>query len=313
MRLLSLISLPEQVEGLFAGAFHFHSAPGERLDTALRWRPNVLLCSTGSYRFDGTTLAGFGKELRAIATYSVGHDHIDLEACRAARIAVFNTPEVLADSVADAALLLVLGAARRATESIRLIRSGAWAGWTPTQLNGVELRGKTLGILGMGGIGQRIGERARAFGMSIIYRSRSPLPAHLEQGARFVECVSQLCAESDFLLLSCPSTEATRRIVDRDLLARARPSLILINIGRGDLVDDDALIEALTDGRIAAAGLDVFDGEPRFDPRYLSLPNVFMTPHIGSSTIEARMGMGQSLIEGLKSWAAGNDPPNRLV
>src|SRR3546814_11921476 len=108
----------------------------------------------------------------------------------------------------------------------------------------------------MGGIGQRIGERSRAFGMSIIYRNRSPLPAHLEQGARFVECVSQLCAESDFLLLSCPSTEATRRIVDRDLLARARPSLILINIGRGDLVDDDALIEALTDGRIAAAGLD---------------------------------------------------------
>src|SRR3546814_18082387 len=136
------------------------------------------------------------------------------------------TPGGVAASVADAALLLVLGADRGATESIRLIRSGAWAGWTPTQLNGVELRGKTLGILGMGGIGQRIGERSRAFGMSIIYRNRSPLPAHLEQGARFVECVSQLFAESDFLLLSCPSTQANRRIVHRHLLARPPPSPI---------------------------------------------------------------------------------------
>src|SRR3546814_611038 len=143
------------------------------------------------------------------------------------------TPGGVAASVADAALLLVLGADRGATESIRLIRSGAWAGWTPTQLNGVELRGKTLGILGMGGIGQRIGERSRAFGMSIIYRNRSPLTAHLEQGARVVECVSPFCAESDFLLLRCPSTEAHQRILDRALPPPATPSLIQVPIGNG--------------------------------------------------------------------------------
>jgi glyoxylate reductase len=313
MRLLSLIPLPEPVSALFKTAFDFRSASYQALHTLAPDDTDILLCSTGAPRFDRPTIARLGNGVRALATYSVGHDHIDLTACEKAGIAVFNTPSVLADSVADVAMLLLLGAARRATESIDLIRSGAWTGWAPTQLNGMELRGKTLGILGMGNIGQRVAERARAFGMSILYSNRSRLPSDLERGARFVADAGGLAAESDILLLACPSTEATRRVVDLDLLKRARPSLILLNIGRGDLVDDDALIDALTSGTIAAAGLDVFNGEPRFDPRYLALPNMFMLPHIGSSTIEARVGMGRSLVGALQSWANGVDPPNRLV
>jgi len=313
LRLLSLAALPRQVEALFESAFEFRSEPCDTPKALPDWPADAIICSPGSLKFNDAMLSRLSPTVRALATYSVGHEHIDLPACKAAGIAVFNTPDVLADSVADAALLLILGAARRITESVALIRSGAWTGWTPTQLNGTELRGKTLGILGMGTIGQRAADRARSFGMSIIYTNRRRLPANLERDARFVADAHGLAMQSDFLLLACPSTAETRHIINRALLGRARPTMILVNVGRGDLVDDDALLDALIGRRIAGAALDVFDGEPRFDRRYLEIPGVFMLPHIGSSTIEARLGMGRSLVEALRSWTAGGTPPNRLV
>lgn len=313
LRLLSLAALPRAVEALFESDFDFRSEPCDGPKTLPDWPADAILCSPGPIPFDDATLSRLDPNVRALATYSVGHEHIDLPACEAAGIAVFNTPDVLADSVADAALLLILGAARRITESITLIRSGAWTGWTPTQLNGIELRSKTLGILGMGAIGQRIADRARSFGMSILYTNRGRLPANLERGARFVADVQDLATQSDFLLLACPSTSKTRHIVNRALLDRARPTMILVNVGRGDLVDDDALLAALAAGRIAGAALDVFEGEPHFDTRYLEIPGVFMLPHIGSSTVEARLGMGRSLVAALHCWAAGGTPANRLV
>ena len=313
IRLLSLVALPRQVDALFDSAFEFRSEPCEDPKALPDWPADAIICSIGSLKFDDAMLSRLDPNVRAIGTYSVGHEHIDLPACKAAGIAVFNTPDVLADSVADAALLLILGAARRITESTALIRGGAWAGWTPTQLNGTELRGKTLGILGMGAIGQRVADRARAFGMSIIYANRKRLPATLERDARFVAAAQDLAMHSDFLLLACPSTDETRRIVNKALLDRARSTMILVNVGRGDLVDDDALIDALINRRIAGAALDVFDGEPRFDRRYLEIPGVFMLPHIGSSTIEARLAMGRSLVEALRCWAGGGTPPTQLV
>jgi len=251
-------------------------------------------------------------DVGALATYSVGTDHIDLAAATERGLAVFNTPGVLADSVAENAIFLMLAAARRATESIDLLRSREWPGWNPTQLVGVQLSGRTLGILGMGDIGERVAMRARALGMEILYCNRRPLAVdHPVQGG-YRATASELIADSDFLLLACPSTEQTRGIVDESLLSQAKAGLILVNIARGDLVDDDALVAALSDGRVWAAGLDVFAGEPRIDERYFDLLNVFMLPHVGSSTLEARLGMGRILIEGLTQWQAGNDAINRV-
>lgn len=257
--------------------------------------------------------------VRALATYSVGTDHLDLEAARARELAVFNTPGVLSDSVAENALFLMLGAARRATESIELIRSRRWTGWTPTQLVGVELAGKRLGILGMGDIGGRVATRAQALGMQVLYCNRRPLPASDPIRASFGvmpafrATAAELVGDCDVLLLACPSTPQTRGIVDAALLERAHPGLILVNIARGDLVDDAALVDALRTGTVGAAGLDVFAGEPKLEPAYYELPNVFMLPHVGSSTIEARLRMGRILIEALRSWSQGGQPPNRVV
>ena len=253
------------------------------------------------------------EAVRAIATYSVGTDHLDVTAASKRGIAVFNTPGVLADSVAENALFLMLGAARRATESIELIRSRSWRGWTPTQLVGIQLSGRTLGILGMGDIGVRVARRARALGMQIHYCNRQESPAAFELDAQRLASPAELAAESDVLLLACPSTDATRGVVDAALLANAKPGSILVNIARGDVIDDSAVIDALQSGQLGAAALDVFDGEPNVDPRYFDLPGVFMLPHIGSSTLEARLGMGRSVIDALRSWAAGETPPNQVV
>ncbi|HEB91783.1 MAG TPA: D-glycerate dehydrogenase [Deltaproteobacteria bacterium] len=264
---------------------------------------------------DARTIESLPPGIRALATYSVGTDHIDLEAARRRGLAVFHTPGVLADSVAENAIFLMLGVARRATESIDLIRSRAWSGWSPTQLVGLQLSGRRLGILGMGDIGSRVAHRARALGMTIFYSNRRPLPPdHALFGtAQFCATAEELIADVDVFLLACPSTGETRGIVDASLLSRARSDLILVNIARGDLVVDAALIDALRAGRIRGAGLDVFAGEPDLDPGYFDLPNVFMLPHIGSSTLEARLGMGRILIEGLDAWASGKTAPNRLV
>ena len=248
----------------------------------------------------------------AIATYSVGTDHIDLEAARRRGLAVFNTPGVLADSVAENALLLMLGAARRATEAIALLREGRWRGWTPTQLVGVQLSGRRLGILGMGDIGTRVATRAQALGMEILYCNRRRLPDDESRGFAWRASPEALIADADVLLVACPSTPETRGLVDARLLAGANPELIVVNIARGDIVDDAALVAALREGRIRAAGLDVFAGEPRIEPAYFDLPQVFMLPHTGSSTQEARLGMGRILIEALELWQRGGAPTNRV-
>jgi len=249
--------------------------------------------------------------VRALATYSVGTDHVDLDAAQRRGLVVFNTPGVLADSVAENAIFLMLGAARRATESLELIRGRRWAGWTPTQLVGVQLAGRTLGVLGMGDIGGRIATRAHALGMEILYCNRRPADSDLF-GAGYRSSAAALVADCDVLMIACPSTDQTRGLVDAALLAQARPGLLVVNIARGDIVEDDALIEALVEGRVRAAGLDVFAGEPAVDDRYFDLPNVFMLPHIGSSTLEARLGMGRILIQGLQDWSAGQSASNRV-
>lgn len=307
VKLLSVVNLPDRVANRFRERF---SVVQGVLGDAGDVQPDTILCSIRPFRFDRPTIERLPATVKAIATYSVGHDHIDLVAAADRGIAVFNTPGVLSEAVADTALLLILGAARRATESIALLREGRWNGWTPEQFIGVELGGKTLGILGMGSIGQRIARRARAFGMDIAYHNRRAIAG---EEARYHADPRQLVAESDVLVLAWPSTPETRHFIAADTLALAKPSLILVNIGRGDLVRDDDLIAALSQGRILAAGLDVFENEPDIHPGYLDLPNAFLLPHIGSSTWEARLAMADMLVEAIEIHAAGGHPANRIA
>lgn len=310
-------TLPEPVESELEAAFDVRyirdafEQPRDRLVEALNGADALLLLALKSV--DADLIAALPPSLRAIATYSVGHEHIDLGAARDKGIAVLSTPDVLAGAVAETAMLLLLGAARRAKESIELIQSGPWAGWTPTQLIGVELSGKVLGIYGMGRIGRGIADRARAFGMAIHYHNRRELPAELAGDAVFHASAETFLKTIDMLAIASPLTSETRHFLDANAIGLMKRDAIVVNVGRGPIVDDEALIRALQDGRIAAAGLDVLTGEPDFDPRYRNMPNAFILPHIGSSTIESRLAMGRILIDGLNTLFAGGEPGNRIA
>jgi lactate dehydrogenase-like 2-hydroxyacid dehydrogenase len=315
LKLLVASALPAEVNDDLVAHFDVTFAAGldpattiQRLGTPF----DALLVSV-DVPLRAEQLRWLSPSVRAIATYSVGLDHIDLEVAGEIGLAVFNTPDVLGDAVAETAMLLMLGAARRATESISLIRSRRWMGWTATQLIGVELAGRRLGMFGMGKIGRKIARRAKAFDMSVSYSNRHRLDDELADGARFQPDLAHLMRDIDVLVLAAPSTAATRGIIDDKMIAEAKPGLILVNIARGELVVDDALIAALKSGHVRAAGLDVFAGEPAIHPGYADLPNVFMLPHIGSSTVEARRRMGVVLIAALREWRQGHSPPNRVI
>ncbi len=248
--------------------------------------------------------------VRAIATFSVGYDHIDLEATRQRGILVTNTPDVLTDATADLTLLLLLGAARHASEGERMIREGAWSGIRPTELLGVQLTGKRLGILGMGRIGQAVAHRARAFNMEIHYCNRKKLPLEVEAGAIFHSNPDDLLLESDFFSLHCPATPETVNFLNAQRIVLLPDGAIVINTARGSLINDDDLIAALKSGKIAAAGLDVYNGEPNIHPTYRSLPNTFLLPHIGSATTETRTKMGFVALDNLDAIFVDKMPPN---
>lgn len=271
------------------------------------------LIVTAFDRLDATAIAALPARVRILCSYSVGMEHIDLAAARARGLAVLTTPDVLSDSVAEMAILLMLGAARRAHEAARLLYERRWQGWTPTQLIGAEVTGRRLGVLGMGRIGRTIARRARGFDMAVHYHNRSRLAADLEAGAAWHASPESLLAASDVLVLAAPSSPTTRRVLDARRIALLPAGAIVVNIARGDLVDDDALIGALGRGEVAAAGLDVFDGEPRLDERYLALPNVFLQPHQGSSTLTARLRMGDILLDGIAATLAGRPAVNRVA
>jgi lactate dehydrogenase-like 2-hydroxyacid dehydrogenase len=316
--ILVACALPDEVNRDVAAHFdaafeNFERVPdaAPRLYRALGGREALLV--TMNVPLDARAIAGLPDSLRAIASYSVGYEHIDVAAARQRGIAVFNSPGVLTDATAEVGMLLMLGAARRATESIALIRERRWTGWTAQQLNGIELAGKTLAIFGMGRIGKAVAARARAFGMTIHYCNRRRLPEAEERGAVFHADAARLLAAADVLLLASPSTAETRFWLDAQRIGQLKPGAIVVNVARGNLVVDEALIAALRDGRVRAAGLDVFNNEPALDPRYFDLPNVFMLPHIGSSTIETRRRMGRILIDGILAWRRGETPVNRLV
>lgn len=270
---------------------------------------DAILC-TVTDDFSAAVIDKLPESVRILATFSVGYDHIDVAAARARGIAVTNTPDVLTGATADITMLLLLGAARRASEGEALMRQDAWQGWAPTHLMGTEVSGKRLGIMGMGRIGQAVAQRARGFDMRIHYSDavRRDLPADL--AATFHQDADEMLPHCDFLALHVPLLPETRGWLNAERLARLPKGAIVVNSSRGPVVDDAALIAALKSGHIAAAGLDVFTGEPRANPGYRALPNTFLLPHLGSATIETRTAMGNRALDNLDAFYAKRQPPD---
>jgi lactate dehydrogenase-like 2-hydroxyacid dehydrogenase len=281
-------------------------------EIARRAHGSEVLFVSATEAVDAAVIAQLAPTLRTIATLSVGHDHIDLAAARKAGVQVLHTPDVLSDACAEVALMLLLNACRRGFEADRLVRSGAWAGWAPTQLLGMGLVGRRLGIFGMGRIGRAIAVRARAFGLQIHYHNRSRLDAAQEEGATYHATLDGLLAASDILMVAAPGAPALRGTFDAERLALLPEGAVVVNISRGDLIDDAALIAALQSGRVRGAGLDVFANEPNVHPGYRALDNVFLSPHLGSATHETRDAMGWLLIRGIEALARGETPDNLL-
>jgi lactate dehydrogenase-like 2-hydroxyacid dehydrogenase len=249
----------------------------------------------------------------AICSFSVGFDHIDLDAAKARGIIVTNTPEVLNDATAEIAMLLMLGAARREYEGEHQIRTETWADWGATNQLGIQVTGKRLGILGMGRVGRIMARRARAFDMEIHYYNRSRLASDLEAGAIYHESVEDLLPHCDFLSIHCPATPETHHLINAERIELLPDEAIVVNTARGAVVDDAALIDALRSGKLFAAGLDVFNNEPDIDPRYKDLKNTFLLPHIGSASRETRDAMGFRALDNLDAIIAGRVPCDRLV
>lgn len=268
---------------------------------------------TGTERISAELLAAC-PELRAVCTMSVGYNHIDLAACTARGVLVTNTPDVLTETTADLGFALLMATARRMSEGERLLRDGQWKSWSWDFLAGAEVHGTTLGILGMGRIGQALARRGRfGFGMDIAYHNRSRLPAdtELELGARYLS-KDELLRQADHLVLVLPYSAASHHCIAAAELALMKRTATLVNIARGGIVDEDALAAALRERRIAAAGLDVFEGEPRVNPALLTLPNIVLIPHIGSATLPTRLAMARLAADNLVAALTGATPPTPL-
>ena len=273
-----------------------------------------ILVPTITDRIDADLLAKASPRLKLIANFGVGVDHIDLHAARERKILVTNTPGVLTEDTADMTMARILSVPRRLGEGEKLIRSGQWDGWKPSGMLGHRVNGKTLGIIGMGRIGRAVAKRAQGFGIRTIYHNRHRLPESIEAelGARFVE-LDVLFTQSDIVSINCPHTAETHHLVDAHRLSQMRSDAYLVNTSRGEVLDENALIEALESGRIAGAGLDVYVNEPHVDPRFLNLANTVLLPHMGSATYEGRAAMGEKVIANIRAWVDGHRPPDQVL
>jgi lactate dehydrogenase-like 2-hydroxyacid dehydrogenase len=269
-----------------------------------------ILCIGGN-KFDADIFSKISSTVKIIASYSVGYNNIDIDAASKKGIVVTNTPEVLTDSTADIAILLLLGASRRAYEARKFAEEQKWI-WATDFLLGKQMSGSNLGILGMGRIGRAIAERARGFGMKIHYHNRTKLSADLEQGATYHDNIKSLFNKSDFLSINCPATKDTAKIVNEETINYLPNGAVVSNTARGDVVDDEAMIKALKNGKIFALGLDVYNGEPKIHPDYLKLQNIFLLPHLGSATLKTRIAMGNRSIDNLENFFQNKRPKDQL-
>lgn len=271
------------------------------------------IMSSPTNPFDKALLEALPSNVKLITTFSVGYDHLDVAAAQSQGILLGNTPDVLTDATADIAILCMLGAARMAHTSAEILRAGKWDRWSANQFLGVQVSGKKLGILGMGRIGQAVARRAQGFDMEIHYHNRRPVTDERLKDAIYHETLDSLLPNCDFLSINCALSEETHYLINDTTIAALPDGAVLINTARGPIVEDAALIRALKSGKIAAAGLDVFENEPNLNPDYLDLTNLFVLPHIGSATVETRNAMGFKCLDNLDAFFAGKEIPNPIT
>ena len=310
--------LPDAVEARLERDYRPILNPDDRLyspDELVEMSAEVdafLPCHTEHFNAD--VIGRLDGRVKAIANFSVGVDHCDLVAAKAKGIVVTNTPDVLSDATAEIAMLLMIGAARQASAGERLVRAREWKDWSPSFMVGRQVTGKRFGVLGMGRVGQVAAKRARGFDMEIHYYNRHRLDPALEEGARYHDTVEDLLANSDVLSIHCPATPETQGLLNAERIGCLPDGAIVVNTGRGGVVDDDALVAALKSGKVWAAGLDVFNNEPDgIHPGYRALDNVFLLPHIGSATFETRDAMGFRALDNLDAIFSGRAPGDRVA
>jgi glyoxylate reductase len=311
--------LPDAVEAevmrLFDARLRADDRPMDRAALEAAVAECDVLVPTVTDRIDAALIAAAGPRLRLIANFGAGTDHIDLAAARTRGIQVSNTPDVLTEDTADIFLALILSAARGLGEGERILRSGGWTGWSPTNLLGRSITGKGLGIVGMGRIGRALARRARACGMRIHYHNRHRLDpsAEAETDATWWPDLDPLLAAADVVALCCPYTAHTHHLIDARRLALMKRRAFLINAARGAIVDEEALVAALESKVIAGAGLDVYPREPEVDARLVALPNITLLPHLGSATVESRTAMGKKVIANILAWSRAEPLPDGVV
>ena len=311
---------PEPVEAYMAEHYAFtlneddHPMSTAELQNCLREYDAV--CPTVTDPINAEVLGIDGIRAKILGNFGVGFNHIDLDAAKSAGLVVTNTPEVLTDCTADIAMNLMLTAARRTGEGERHLRAGQWAGWRPTHMLATKVTGKTLGCIGFGRIAQAMAKRCRfGFDMDIIFHDPyPPKPEVVEKfSATACQSVEEVLKRADFVSIHCPGGESTYHLLNEQRLKLMQPHAILINSARGDVIDNHALIAALKNGTIRAAGLDVFEGEPALEPGFLGLENVVLLPHLGSASTETRIAMGMRVTENLAAFYAGNPPGDRVA
>ncbi len=311
--------LPQAVEARMAELFdvelNLSDTPMNEAALAAAAARCDVLVPTVTDRIDAAVFAGAAGRLKLCANFGVGVDHIDLAAARAAGVMVTNTPGVLTDDTADMVMALILSVPRRLAEGEKLVRAGEWQGWAPTGMLGHRITGKRLGIVGMGRIGRAVATRARAFGLTIHYHNRHRLPAALEQDieATWWDNLDAMLARVDIITLNCPHTPETHHLIGAAQFAIMQRHAYIINAARGEIVETEALCEALGSCRIAGAGLDVFEREPAIDPRLLAAPGVVLLPHMGSATFEGRQAMGEKVIANIRVWHDGHRPLDQVL
>jgi len=311
--------LPDNIETrmmeLFDCRLNLDDEPMTQQQLSQAVREADVLVPTVTDRIDAGILSQAGPQLRLIASFGTGVDHIDLKTARQRGITITNTPGVLTEDTADMTMALLLSVPRRLAEGERLMRSGRWGGWSPTSMLGHRIWGKRLGIIGMGRIGQAVARRARGFGLSIHYHNRRRVHEDIENEleATYWESLDQMLSRMDFISVNCPHTPATYHLLSARRLKLLQPHAVVVNTSRGEVIDENALTRMLGAGELAGAGLDVFEHEPAVNPKLLRLDNVVLLPHMGSATIEGRVDMGEKVIINIKTFVDGHTPPDRVV
>ena len=311
--------LPDPVETrlkeLFNAELREDDAPLSREELVRAMQRADVLVPCLSDQIDAPMLAQAGERLKLIANYGAGVDHIDVHSARQRGVLVSNTPGVVTEDTADMAIALMLAVTRRIPEGLAAMQRGEWRGWSPMAHLGGRIGGKRLGILGMGRIGQAMARRARAFGMQIHYHNRKRLRPETEEGleATWWESLDQMVARMDVISVNCPHTPSTFHLLNARRLKLLKPSAVLINTSRGEVIDENALTRGLRAGEIAGAGLDVYERGAEINPRLRELPNVVLLPHMGSATIEGRIEMGEKVIVNIKTFADGHRPPDQVL